>query len=66
MQKIGFRFFVFVFLAALITSACNTIFGPSSPSDTPAQLEQKIFNLLNDHRRSISAKELVWNDIIAE
>jgi uncharacterized protein YkwD len=65
MQKSGLRFVVFLFIATLISAACNTIFGPSI-GDTPAQLEQKIFTLLNDHRRSIGLGELVWNEIIAE
>ena len=45
--------------------ACTSLFDPSSV-DTPAQLEQKIFKLINDHRLSIGAVELVWNDTIAE
>jgi uncharacterized protein YkwD len=66
MQKSGSWFFVFLFLAELISAvACRSPFVPSA-SDTPAQIEQDIFNLVNDHRRSIGLNELVWSDTIAE
>jgi uncharacterized protein YkwD len=66
MQKIPIRCvvpFLLAFLAAGM--ACANLFAPSS-GDTPAQIEQEIFKLVNDHRRSIGASELVWNDMIAD
>ena len=65
MQKIPARFvvpFLLMFLAAGM--ACTSLFNASS-DDTPAQIEQKIFKLVNAHRLSIGACELVWNDTIA-
>lgn len=65
MQKKASRFSAFLFLAALVSSvACLSPFAPSV-GDTPAQIEQKIFNLVNEHRRSVGLSELVWNDTIA-
>ena len=66
MQKAADRFFIFIFLTALLSAAaCDILSGPSI-SDTPPQIEQKIFNLVNDHRRSIGLNELAWSDAIAE
>lgn len=66
MRKKNGWFFVLASLTALFSAAaCAGLFGPTV-SDTPAELEQKIYNLLNDHRRSIGAKELVWSEVIAE
>jgi uncharacterized protein YkwD len=66
MQKISRLSFVVLFSAALISAlACGNVFGPSA-SDTPAQIEQHIFNLVNEHRRSIGVSEFAWNETIAE
>jgi uncharacterized protein YkwD len=65
MQKIPVRFvvpFLLAFLAAGM--GCANLFGPSS-DETPAQIEQDIFKLINDHRLSIGAVTLVWNETIA-
>jgi uncharacterized protein YkwD len=66
MRKILVRPLVPLLLAFLAAGmACANLFNPSS-GDTPAQIEQKIFKLVNDHRLSIGAVELIWNDTIAE
>ena len=49
----------------MATAGCDTLFGPTSGS-TPAQLEQEIFKLVNDYRRSQGLSDLVWNDAIAD
>jgi uncharacterized protein YkwD len=40
------------------------IAGPSFEGP-PLELEQRIFRMVNDHRRSIGRKDLVWNEGIA-
>jgi uncharacterized protein YkwD len=65
MRKTAFYRFTSLLLAALVSAAaCDILFGPSD--ETPAQIEQEISKLVNDHRRSIGESELVWNDTIAE
>ena len=60
-----------VFIAVLVlssmmaTAGCDTLFGPTS-GGTPAQIEQEIFKLVNDYRRSQGLGDLVWNDAIAD
>ncbi len=59
--------FIVVFVLSLLmtTAGCDTLFGPTSGS-TPAQLEQEIFKLVNDYRRSQGLGDLVWNDAVAD
>ncbi|MGD0782897.1 MAG: CAP domain-containing protein [Candidatus Aminicenantales bacterium] len=65
MRKAVLRCLAPLLLAAIASgAACVSVSGPSS-GDTPAQVEQEIFKLVNDHRRSIGAAELTWNDTIA-
>ena len=65
MRKSDSRIFVLFFWAAIMfAAACGTPFGPFAV-DTPAQIEQKIFQLVNNHRRSIGVNELAWNETIA-
>lgn len=56
-----------ILLAAILaaSASCASLFGPSS-DETPAQIEQEIFKLVNDHRLGIGAAALTWNDMIAE
>ena len=66
MQKSGRLPILVLFWAVLASAiACGNVSGPSA-ADTPAQLEQRIFNLVNEHRRSIGKSELAWNEAIAE
>jgi uncharacterized protein YkwD len=66
MGKVAVRRLALLLVAAFVSAAaCDNLFAPSS-SDTPAQIEQEIFKLINDHRRSIGAAELAWNVTIAE
>jgi uncharacterized protein YkwD len=58
-------FVVLVLSLILTTAACETLFGPSAGS-TPAQLEQEIFKLVNDYRRSQGLGDLAWNGAIAD
>jgi uncharacterized protein YkwD len=66
MQKSRRLSCVVLFSSALISAvACGNVFGPSA-ADTPAQIEQHVFNLVNEHRRGIGVSELAWNETIAE
>lgn len=44
--------------------SCTGLFGPPK-SLSIADLETKIFKLVNDHRLSIGRAALVWNDLLA-
>jgi uncharacterized protein YkwD len=66
MGKAAVRRLALLLVAAFVSAAaCDSLFAPSS-NDTPAQIEQEIFKLINDFRRGIGAAELTWNDTIAE
>jgi uncharacterized protein YkwD len=66
MRKTKLRAFLPLLLAVIVPwmAGCN-LFTPST-NGTPGEIEQQIFKLVNDHRRSIGAAELVWNETIAE
>jgi uncharacterized protein YkwD len=51
-----------VLLLSLV--ACTGLFGPSKSPST-ADLEAKIFKLVNDHRLRTGRAALVWNDLMA-
>lgn len=60
------RFALSVLAGVLFLSlaSCNSFSDPADPF-TIAQLEVKIFKLVNDHRLGIGLKALVWSDIMA-
>jgi uncharacterized protein YkwD len=60
------RFALSALIGVLFLSLASCI-GPFDPINSPsiADLEAKIFKLVNDHRLSIGRPALVWNDIIA-
>ena len=61
---LGHRTAILLTAILAVSASCANVFGPSD--ETAAQIEQEIFKIVNDHRRSIGAVELVWNDTIAE
>lgn len=44
--------------------SCTSLLGPSNSFST-ADLEAKIFKLVNDYRLSVGKAALVWNDLMA-
>ncbi len=50
--------------AFLSSSSCDILSGPSY-GKTAKEIEQEIFKLVNDYRRSVGKADLTWNDVIA-
>lgn len=61
------RALVFSALSAVLflsLASCNGLFDPEDPLTT-AEVEARVFKLVNDHRLGIGRNALIWNDAMA-
>jgi uncharacterized protein YkwD len=57
-------FYTIALSALLVLSGCGRLFGPSG-HDSATQVEEEIFQLVNNYRSSLGKSGLAWNDKIA-